>query len=87
MGEKGVFFGEKVRGLQGEAGAIRGDERVCRRAVGGVFRQMGDGGSGCGAVVRGAQSLAERKTRSWKSRKVGTSRPKPQRVTCQAKGA
>ena len=42
-GEKGVCFGEKVRGLQGEAGAIRGDGRVCRRAAGGVFRQMGYG--------------------------------------------
>ena len=43
MGEKGVCFGERRRGLQGAAGAIRGDERVCRRAAGGVFRQMGDG--------------------------------------------
>ena len=43
MGEKGVCFGEKVRGLQGAERAIRGDERVCRRAAGGVFLQMGDG--------------------------------------------
>ena len=43
MGEKGVCFGERRRGLQGAAGAIRGDERVCRRAAGGVCRQMGDG--------------------------------------------
>lgn len=28
---------------QGAERAIRGDERVCRRAAGGVFRQMGDG--------------------------------------------
>ena len=27
----------------GEGGVFRGDERVCRRAAGGVFRQMGDG--------------------------------------------
>lgn len=43
MGEKVVFFGEKVRVCRGEERAIRGDERVCRRSAGGVFRQMGDG--------------------------------------------
>ena len=38
-----MCFGEEVRGLQGAERAIRGDERVFRRAAGGVFRQMGDG--------------------------------------------
>ena len=33
MGKKGVCLGERRRGLQGAAGAIRGDERVCCRAA------------------------------------------------------
>ena len=67
MGEKEVCFGEEVRGLQGAERAIRGDERVFRRAAGGVFRQMGDG----------AQRLRECRGERWfrfDSAKVGLCR-------------
>lgn len=45
-GEDGVEHSrERINevGNGGEGGVFRGDERVCRRAAGGVFRGLGDG--------------------------------------------